>query len=110
MIITNEMRAVIIRIQRTKIDPNYISPNLVADIAWNMGKKLTSDQIVYISDNYQIILVKAKHNTYIHGIKLIDMIMKLLVVLAGLIGILAIAALLAFGIVMLMIIVDDKLN
>jgi len=52
MNITNEMRAVIIRIQRTKIDPNYISPNLVADIAWNMGKKLTSDQIVYISDNY----------------------------------------------------------
>jgi hypothetical protein len=38
------------------------------------------------------------------------MIIKLLVVLAGLVGILAIAALLAFGIVMLMIIVDDKLN
>ena len=38
------------------------------------------------------------------------MIMKLLVVLAGVIGILAVAALLAFGIVMLMIIVDDKLN
>jgi hypothetical protein len=36
--------------------------------------------------------------------------MKLLVVLAGVIGILAVAALLAFGIVMLMIIVDDKLN
>ena len=53
---------------------------------------------------------QAKHNTYIHGIKLIDMIMKLLVVLAGLVGTLAIAALLAFGIVMLMIIVDDKLN
>ena len=52
MIITNDMRAVIIRIQRTKIDPNYISPNLVADVAWDMGKKLTSDQIVYISDNY----------------------------------------------------------
>jgi len=38
------------------------------------------------------------------------MIMKLLVVLAGLVGTLAIAALLAFGIVMLMIIIDDKLN
>jgi hypothetical protein len=52
MIITNDMRAVIIRMQRTKIDPNYISPNLVADVARDMGKELTSEQIVYISDNY----------------------------------------------------------
>ena len=52
MIITNDMRAVIIRIQRIKIDPNYISPNLVADIAMGMDMKLTSEQIVYISDNY----------------------------------------------------------
>jgi len=52
MIITNDMRAVIIRIQRTKIDPNCVSPNLVADIACSMDKKLTSEQIVYISDNY----------------------------------------------------------
>ena len=52
MIITNDMRAVIIRIQRIKIDPNYISPNLVADIAMDMDRKLTSEQIVYISDNY----------------------------------------------------------
>ena len=53
---------------------------------------------------------QAKHNTYIHGIKLNDMIMKLLVVLAGVIGILAVAVILAFGIVILMTIVDDKLN
>ena len=52
MIITNDMRAVIIRMQRIKIDPNYISPNLVADIAMDMDRKLTSEQIVYISDNY----------------------------------------------------------
>jgi hypothetical protein len=52
MIITNDMRAVIIRMQRTKVDPNYISPNLVADVARDMGKELTSEQIVYISDNY----------------------------------------------------------
>jgi hypothetical protein len=51
MIITNDMRAVIIRIQRNKINPNIVSPNLVADIAWSMCKKLTSEQIVYISDN-----------------------------------------------------------
>ena len=38
------------------------------------------------------------------------MIIKLLVILAGLVGTLAIAALLAFGIVMLMIIIDDKIN
>ena len=38
------------------------------------------------------------------------MIMKALVVLAGVVGVLALATILAFGIVMLMIIVDDKLN
>lgn len=52
MIITNDMRAVIMRMQRTKINPNTISPNTVADLAFSMGKQLTSDQIVYISDNY----------------------------------------------------------
>ena len=52
MIITNDMRAVIIRMWRTKIDPNYISPNLVADIARDMDRELTSEQIIYISDNY----------------------------------------------------------
>jgi hypothetical protein len=36
--------------------------------------------------------------------------MKLLVVLAGVIGVLAVAAILSFGLIMLMIIVDDKLN
>jgi hypothetical protein len=52
MILTNDMRAVIVRMQRTKINPNCISPNLVADIAYSMNRKLTSEQIVYISDNY----------------------------------------------------------
>ena len=52
----------------------------------------------------------AQFGSYIHGIKLNDMIMKLLVVLAGVIGVLAVAAILSFGLIMLMIIVDDKLN
>lgn len=51
MIITNDMRAVIVRIQRSKIDSNSISPNLVADVAYSMDKQLTSKQVVYISDN-----------------------------------------------------------
>jgi uncharacterized protein YdeI (BOF family) len=51
MIITNDMRAVIVRIQRTKMNPNSVSPNTVADIAGSMDKQLTSAQIVYISDN-----------------------------------------------------------
>ena len=38
MIITNDMRAVIVRIQRNKINPNSVSPNTVADIAFSMGK------------------------------------------------------------------------
>jgi hypothetical protein len=52
MKITNDMQAVIIKIQHSKIDPDYISPNLVDDIALSMNKNLTSEQIVYISDNY----------------------------------------------------------
>lgn len=51
MLITENMRAVIIRIQRLGIVPNFISPNIVADIAYEMGVKLTSKQVVYISDN-----------------------------------------------------------
>jgi cobyrinic acid a,c-diamide synthase len=52
MIVTNDMQAVMTKIQHSKIDPDYISPNLVAGIAYNMDMNLTSEQIVYISDNY----------------------------------------------------------
>ena len=53
MIITNEMRAVIVRIQKLKIPSNLISPNLVMSVAVGIGRELTSKQVVYISDNWK---------------------------------------------------------
>lgn len=52
MVLTENMRAVIVRIQKIKINPDLISPNFVADIAYSMKRNLTSHQIVYISNNY----------------------------------------------------------
>ena len=45
------MRAVIVRIQKSAVNPNQISPNFVAELANKMGRDLTSEQVVYISDN-----------------------------------------------------------
>jgi hypothetical protein len=53
-------------------------------------------------------LDRAKHNTYIHVIKLNDMI--ILKLLGVLIGVLAISTVLTFIIALLTIIIDDKLN
>jgi hypothetical protein len=53
MILTENMRAVIVRIHKLKIYPDFVSPNLVADIANEMECYLTSEQIVYISDNFK---------------------------------------------------------
>ncbi len=50
-LITEDMRAVIVRIQKTAVDPNQISPNFVNELANKMGRELTSEQVVYISDN-----------------------------------------------------------
>ena len=52
MYITMDMRSVIIRIQKKKTHPDLISPNYVADVAYEMGLELTSNQITYISDNW----------------------------------------------------------
>jgi hypothetical protein len=51
MILTEDMRAVIVRIQKTAVDPNLVSPNFVNEIANKMGRDLTSEQVIYISDN-----------------------------------------------------------
>lgn len=51
MRLTEDMRAVIVRIQKTAVDPKQISPNFVAELAYRMGFELTTEQIVYISDN-----------------------------------------------------------
>ena len=53
MILTENMRAVIVRIQKSAINPNQISPNFVNELANKMGRDLTSEQVVYISDNCQ---------------------------------------------------------
>tara|TARA_R110002126_G_scaffold190618_1_gene338678 strand:+ start:683 stop:886 length:204 start_codon:yes stop_codon:yes gene_type:complete len=50
--ITEDMRVVIVRIQKIKINPDLISPNFVADIAYGMKRNLTSHQIVYISNKF----------------------------------------------------------
>jgi hypothetical protein len=52
MTITEEMRKVILHIWNRKIDRDLVSPNLVADIAYNIGLTLTSPQITYISDGF----------------------------------------------------------
>ena len=51
MILTADMRAVILRIKKLKTNPDLISPNFVADVAYDMKRNLTSEQIAYISDN-----------------------------------------------------------
>ncbi len=50
--ITEDMRAVIVRIQKIKTDSDLISPNFVADVANDMKRNLTSKQITYISDKF----------------------------------------------------------
>ena len=52
MILTEDMRAVIVRIQKLKTNPDLISPNFIADITYDMKRNLTPEQIVYISDNF----------------------------------------------------------
>lgn len=47
------MRSVIVRLQRMKIDPDEVSPHTVAIVAYDLKRELTSEQIVYISDNYK---------------------------------------------------------
>ena len=53
MILTNNMRRVIRYIQKQRIPGNDVSPNLVNWIAHEIGiTNLTSEQVVYISDNF----------------------------------------------------------
>jgi hypothetical protein len=39
-------------LKSSDVDPDIVSPNYVADFAYNKNIKLTSDEVVYISDNY----------------------------------------------------------
>ena len=51
MMINENMKAVIVKIQNTVVDVNFVSPNFVNEVAHNMGRDLTSEQVVYISDH-----------------------------------------------------------
>lgn len=53
--IDENMKAVIVKIQRTVVDVNFVSPNFVNEVAHNMGRDLTSEQVVYISDHISYI-------------------------------------------------------
>jgi hypothetical protein len=54
LFLTEDMRAVIIRIQKTAVDSNLVSPNFVNELANKMGRDLTSEQVIYISDNLTV--------------------------------------------------------
>jgi hypothetical protein len=40
-------------IRATGIEAEYVSPNFVADLAYENGIKLDSSSVVFISDNYE---------------------------------------------------------
>jgi hypothetical protein len=40
-------------IRATGVEAEYISPNFVADVAYENGIELSSESIVFISDNYE---------------------------------------------------------
>lgn len=60
MTLTENMRAVIVRIQKTAVDTNRVSPNFVNELANKMGRELTSEQVVYISDHIEFIVRPTK--------------------------------------------------
>ena len=37
--------------QQIGVDSEYVSPNLVAEVTYDFGWCLTSDEIIYLSDN-----------------------------------------------------------
>lgn len=53
--IDENMKAVIVKIQNTVVDVNFVSPNFVNELANNMGRDLTSEQVVYISNHISYI-------------------------------------------------------
>lgn len=53
MRLTEDMRAVIVHMQKGRYSSYLISPNFVNAIANEMGIELTSEQVVYISDNFK---------------------------------------------------------
>lgn len=60
MMIDENMKVVIVKIQNTVVDVNFVSPNFVNELANNMGRDLTSEQVVYISDHIEFIIRPTK--------------------------------------------------
>lgn len=60
MNLTENMKAVIVKIQKTVVDVNFVSPHFVNEVAHNMGRDLTSEQVVYISDHIEFIIRPTK--------------------------------------------------
>ena len=60
MNLTENMKAVIVKIQNTVVDVNFVSPNFVNELANKMGRDLTSEQVVYISDHIEFIVKPTK--------------------------------------------------
>jgi hypothetical protein len=60
MTLTEDMRAVIVRLQKTAVNTNQVSPNFVNELANKMGRELTSEQVVYISDHIEFIVRPTK--------------------------------------------------
>ena len=47
----NQIDQIVLEIIAKKYEDDYISPNLVADVAERLGFSLSSTEIVFISDN-----------------------------------------------------------
>ena len=41
-------------LRKEKVETDYCSPCYVAEFAYNKNIKLTSDEVVYISDHYEL--------------------------------------------------------
>ena len=66
MNLTENMKAVIVKIQNIVVDVNFVSPNFVNELANKMGRDLTSEQVVYISDHIEFIVKPTKQeNIYL---------------------------------------------
>ncbi len=47
-----KVKRIIKKLERDKIDRDIASPNYIAEYSYNRGYKLTSDEVVYISNKY----------------------------------------------------------
>ena len=53
---TTKINKIVSYLRKHQVDLDYCSPNYIADTAYDIGIKLTSAEIVYISDNIEKLL------------------------------------------------------